>query len=64
MTHFYPKDYAERRQRNLTTWGDPPEPEASSTDPKITKLYGPKGQVLRTFSDRHPVGFRSNGGDR
>lgn len=33
------------------------KPEAETTDPKIRKLYGPNGQVLRTFSNRPPVGF-------
>lgn len=28
-----------------------------TTDPKIRKLLGPKGEVLRTFSDRPAVGF-------
>lgn len=31
--------------------------DVETTDPKIRKLLGPKGEVLRTFSDRPPVGF-------
>ena len=39
--------------------GDPhPEyPDATLTDPVIRRLYGPRGEVLRTFSDRPLVGF-------
>lgn len=36
---------------------DPPNPDATMTDPKIRKLLGPKGETLATFSDRPPVGF-------
>jgi hypothetical protein len=32
-------------------------PQAETNDPKIRKLLGPKGEVLRTFSDKPPVGF-------
>lgn len=35
----------------------PPQPDAETTDPHVRKLYGPSGEVLRTFSDRPPVGF-------
>lgn len=35
----------------------PDKPEVTETDPAIRKLLGPKGEVLRTFSDRPPVGF-------
>jgi hypothetical protein len=45
-------------------WGDaawvdlnPTKPNASTSDPTIRKLLGPKGETLRTFSDRPPVGF-------
>ena len=31
--------------------------QVESTDPSIRKLLGPKGEVLRTFSDRPPIGF-------
>jgi hypothetical protein len=31
--------------------------DVHATDPNVRKLYGPKGEVLRTFSDRPPVGF-------
>lgn len=37
--------------------GDAPWPNATETDPKVRKLLGPNGEVLRTFSDRPPVGF-------
>lgn len=38
----------------------PKYPETISveqTDPTIRKLYGPNGEVLRTFSDRPTTGF-------
>jgi hypothetical protein len=57
MTHVPP-----RRRRWTGDWIDvkdaqPGKPEATETDPKIRKLLGPKGEVLRTFSDRPPTGF-------
>jgi len=32
-------------------------PKADVTDPVVRKLYGPRGETLRTFSDRPPTGF-------
>jgi hypothetical protein len=37
---------------------DPGVPaEVEVTDPTIRKLYGPNGEVLKTYSDRPPIGF-------
>ena len=36
---------------------EPNYPQAEVTEPKVSKLYGPRGEVLRTWSDRPPVGF-------
>lgn len=36
----------------------PPTPDkVDLPESKIKKLLGPKGEVLRTFSDKPPVGF-------
>lgn len=34
-------------------------PSLHVTEPSITKLYGPNGEVLKTYSDRPPIGFHS-----
>jgi len=31
--------------------------EVDMPERTVTRLYGPRGEVLRTFSDRPPVGF-------
>lgn len=31
--------------------------DVETTEPRLRRLYGPTGEVLRTFSDRPPVGF-------
>ena len=43
--------------------GSAPEPNAHKTEPKIKKLYGPNGKVLKTISDRPPVGFHQGSRD-
>ena len=50
------------REFSRSYWGTrviSPEPKAEVTDDKsVRKLLGPRGEVLRTFSDRAPIGFR------
>lgn len=36
---------------------DPARMSVAKSEPEVKKLYGPDGEVLRTFSDRPPVGF-------
>lgn len=36
---------------------DPARMSVDKTDAQVKKLYGPGGEVLRTFSDRPPTGF-------
>lgn len=56
-----PREHQARRLRTWAAEADIEKPDATTTDPTIRKLYGPKGETLRTFSDRPRIGFRTEG---
>ena len=57
MADHSPREHDEERARRYRTNGAVRYPEVDLADEKITKLYGPKGEVLRTYSNRPPIGF-------
>ena len=57
MADHNPREYGEERRRRYRVNADVQPPKVDLADEKITKLYGPKGEVLRTYSNRPPIGF-------
>lgn len=58
MTHASPREFAEYRSKHYTRHQATPEPKASVSEPELRTLLGPTGEVLRTFSNKPPIGFR------
>lgn len=59
MTTVNPREYQERRGRSWAAKAEAQTLQATTTDAKVRKLYGARGETLRTFSDRPPIGFHS-----